>query len=375
MKQKISSYPSLLCSHTERGKVKVSESKVRLPKPYYSTDLGCAYLGDTLNLLPLIESNSIHLIITSPPFALKRKKEYGNVDANEYVDWFLPFAKEFWRILREDGSFVLDIGGSWTPGTPTKTLYNFELLVRLCRDVGFHFAEDFYWLNPAKLPSPAEWVNVRRIRVKDAIDPVWWLSKTPFPKADNRKILKPYSKSMEDLLEKGYKPKLRPSGHDISTKFGNNRGGAIPPNLLTIANTESNSYYLRACRKTGLKPHPARYPLALPEFFIKFLTEKGDVVLDPFCGSNVTGESAERLGRRWLAFEISEEYLTGSKFRFEQPLTSESSRSKKQRRSFDDGRQRTLSGSSITDAAFNRKTRASRKSTRGGSFLWVANDF
>jgi len=175
-------YPSLLCSDTRTHRGAVSEGQ-RLPKPYYKTELGVAYLGDSLDFLPLIETESINLIVTSPPFALKRKKEYGNVDAHEYVDWFLPFAKEFWRILRSDGSFVLDIGGSWSPGLPTKTLYNFELLIRLCRDVGFHLAEDFYWLNPAKLPSPAEWVNVRRIRVKDAIDPVWWLSKTPFPKA------------------------------------------------------------------------------------------------------------------------------------------------------------------------------------------------
>jgi len=322
MRKKARQYPSLLCAISPGSTTKVSESSVGLPKPYYSTSLGATYLGDALGLLGYLESRSVNLIVTSPPFALKRKKEYGNVDAGAYVEWFLPFAREFFRVLKDNGSFVIDIGGSWNPGIPTKTLYNFELLIALCRDVGFHFAEDFYWINPAKLPSPAEWVNVRRIRVKDAVDPVWWLSKTPNPKADNRKVLKPYSKSMEDLLEKGYKAKLRPSGHDISTKFSNNCGGAIPPNLLTIANTESNSYYLRACREAGLKPHPARYPIGLPEFFMKFLTDKDDVVLDPFCGSNVTGECAERLGRRWLAFENTPEYLDGSKFRFDAASTS-----------------------------------------------------
>lgn len=342
MRRRINSYPGSLCSNSRKHRGKVFEEPSSLPKPYYSTTLGAAYLGDSLSLLPLIESDSINLIITSPPFALKRKKEYGNVDPDEYADWFLPFAKEFWRILRDDGSFVLDIGGSWNAGSPTKTLYNFELLVALCRNVGFHFAEDFYWLNPAKLPSPAEWVNVRRIRVKDAVDPVWWLSKTPFPKADNRRVLRPYSKSMEDLLERGYRAKLRPSGHDISTKFRNNRGGAIPHNLLTIANTESNSYYLRACREAGLKPHPARYPIGLPEFFIKLLTDRGDVVLDPFCGSNVTGECAERHGRRWLAFEISETYLKGSRFRFDQRPLSNPPRKKKAVRSLEEGRQPTL---------------------------------
>jgi len=333
-------YPTLICNLTERRRGRVAESNSRLPSAYYSTPLGSAYLGDALELLSLVEDNSISLIVTSPPFALKRKKEYGNVDADKYIEWFLPFAKELFRVLRDDGSFVLDIGGSWHPGNPTKTLYNFELLVQLCRNIGFHLAEDFYWFNPAKLPSPAEWVNVRRIRVKDAVDPVWWLSKTQSPKADNRKILKPYSRSMQDLLTRGYKPMLRPSGHDISAKFQNNRGGAIPPNLLTIANTESNSYYLRACRKAGLKPHPARYPIGLPEFFMKFLTDEGDVVLDPFCGSNVTGEGAERLRRRWLAFEISEAYLKSSRFRFERPPSNGVSKTRKPR--LGDTRQPTL---------------------------------
>jgi len=342
MRKRARQYPKLLCSTSVDGRDKVSEGRSRLPAPYYSTPLGAAYLGDALDLLGYLETGSVNLIVTSPPFALKRKKEYGNVDAHEYVAWFLPFAKEFFRVLRDKGSFVLDIGGSWNPGMPTKTLYNFELLIALCRDVGFHLAEDFYWVNPAKLPSPAEWVNVRRIRVKDAVDPVWWLSKTPFPKADNRKVLRPYSKSMEDLLVKGYTAKLRPSGHDISTKFRNNRGGAIPPNLLTIANTESNSYYLRACREAGLKPHPARYPIGLPEFFVKLLTDKDDVVLDPFCGSNVTGECAERLGRKWIAFEISKEYLDGSKFRFEPRPAATVRKKKKVQRQAADALQPTL---------------------------------
>ena len=319
MSRKKIRYPKLLCGETTGKKSKVSERTRDLPKPYYSTKFGAAYLGDALDLLQHLEDKSINLIVTSPPFALKRKKEYGNVDPDEYLDWFIPFAKEFRRVLRENGSFVLHIGGSWNAGIPTKSLYNFELLVRLCREVGFHLAQDFYWLNPARLPSPAEWVNVRRIRVKDAVDQIWWLPKSPNPKADNRRVLKPYSKSMLELLEKGYKAKLRPSGHDISTKFRNDRGGAIPPNLLIIANTESNSYYLRACRAASVKPHPARYPLTLPEFFIRFLTEKDEVVLDPFAGSNVTGEAAERLSRHWIGFEISGEYLKGSKFRFEAP--------------------------------------------------------
>jgi DNA modification methylase len=283
---------------------------------YYSTRLGAAYLGDAHAHLAKLPDCSVNLIMTSPPFALRRKKEYGNVDAEKYVEWFLPFGHEFKRVLAENGSLVVDIGGAWNIGLPTRALYQYRLLLALCDQVGLHLAQDFFWYNPAKLPSPAEWVTVRRIRVKDAVNHVWWLSKTPWPKATNRGVLQPYSASMLDLLENGYKAKLRPSGHDISEKFSRNNGGAIPPNLISIAHTESNSFYLTACREAGIKPHPARYPRELPEFFIKMITEKGDLVLDPFAGSNVTGEAAERLGRHWIAVELREDYLLGSTFRF-----------------------------------------------------------
>lgn len=291
-----------------------------LGRPYYQTELGAAYRATSLRLLKKIPDNSIDLIFTSPPFALTRKKEYGNVSASNYVNWFKSFSKEFRRILKKEGSLVIDIGSAWNPGTPTKSLYQYKLLIALVNQK-YHFCQDFFWYNPAKLPSPAEWVNVRRIRVKDSVNYVWWLSKTDFPKADNRKILKEYSKSMMDLLENGYKAKLRPSGHDISEKFSKDNSGAIPPNLLQIANTESNSYYLKRCKEESIKPHPARFPPQFAEFFIKFLTDEGDVVLDPFAGSNVTGWVAQGLKRSWISIERVEEYVKGSKLRFEEPNT------------------------------------------------------
>lgn len=291
-------------------------------KPYYKTELGRAYLGNSLQVIPELGlEDSVDLIMTSPPFALTRKKEYGNQDAHEYVEWFMQFAPIFHKLLKDTGSFVLDLGGSWVPGLPIRTTYIFELVLALTRFDSphrFYLAQDFFWYNPSRLPTPAEWVTVRRVRVKDAVNYVFWFSKSPYPKADNRKILQPYSDSMLELLEKGYKAKKRPSGHDISTKFQKNNGGAIPPNLITLANTESNSSYLRACKRAGIKPHPARFPEGLPRFFIEYLTEPGDLVLDPFAGSNTTGIAAERLGRNWVAVEMNPEYLEGSKFRFEQ---------------------------------------------------------
>ncbi len=326
-------------------------------KPYYQTAFGSAYLGNSLDLMAEIPDESIDLICTSPPFALVRKKEYGNVEAEQYVEWFKDFAAHFYRILKPTGSLVIDIGGSWIKGYPIRSLYHFELVINLCKPknkggLGFYLAQELYWYNPAKLPTPAQWVTVRRERVKDAVNTVWWLSKDPHPKANNRKVLKPYSNAMKNLLKNGYKAKLRPSGHDISSKFQQDRGGAIPPNIIdarenkdntqigdpivcsveslnneemiqqgnviSASNTASNDYYQRRCKQEGLKPHPARFPQALPEFVINMCTDIGDLVLDPFAGSNMTGRVAETLQRRWLAFEIDEQYIVTSKLRFEE---------------------------------------------------------
>jgi site-specific DNA-methyltransferase (cytosine-N4-specific) len=288
--------------------------------PAYVTRRGRAYQGDSLDILRRLPSESVSLVMTSPPFALRRQKEYGNVAATEYVEWFWPFAVEIHRLLKPDGSFVLELGGAWNPGSGTRSLYQYELVLRLCKL--FHLAQEFYWYNPSRLPTPAEWVTIRRTRVKDAVNMIWWLSKTDTPQADNRKVLKPYSRSMQRLLKDGYKVARRPSQHDIGPHFQRDNGGAIPPNMITIPNTRSNDEYLHLCRAAGAAIHPARFPPGVPEFFIRFLTEPRQLVLDPFAGSNVTGQVAEVLERSWMSIEIRPEYVAASRLRFPDAVTS-----------------------------------------------------
>lgn len=288
-------------------------------EPYYITESGAAYLGDASELIRRIHPNTVDLIMTSPPFALQRKKKYGNANAEDYVKWFAPFAEEFKRILKPKGSLVIHIGGSWVKGKPVKNIYQYELLTKMCKDLGFYLAQDLYWFNRAKLPGPAQWVTVNRWRLKDAVDQIWWLSKTPDPRASNKRVTKEYSKAMKNLLTNNnyYKPNVtRPSEHRISAKFYNGHKGAIHPNIFEFSNTDSQSRYIRLCRTYGVNPNPARYPVKLPEFFIKFLTNRGSKILDPFAGSNATGEAAETLGRRWISIDIESEYLRGSMFRF-----------------------------------------------------------
>lgn len=311
------------------SKTKSPSELVEKFTPFYNTNKGVAYLADSLQIMQSMPDNAIDLVFTSPPYALHFKKEYGNVDKDAYVHWFLNYAREIKRILSETGSFILNIGGSYNPKAPTRSIYHFKLLIALVEEIGFHLAQEAFWYNPAKMPMPAEWVTVRRVRIKDSVEYVWWFSKTPWPKADNRNVLRPYSKDMIRLNQKGVKATVRPSGHNIKTSFDDiSAGGSIPPNmfgeetptdLLKFGNNSSNDSYSKGCKEEGIKIHPARFPSALPEFFIKLLTSEGDIVLDPFAGSNTTGYVAETLGRKWIAVDLIKEYLEGSKKRFAIP--------------------------------------------------------
>jgi site-specific DNA-methyltransferase (cytosine-N4-specific) len=291
-------------------------------QPAYATPFGSCYHADALDVLRELPDNSVALVVTSPPFALRRQKAYGNVEPSQYIEWFWPFAVEIHRVLRKDGSFVFDLGGAWNRGSGTRSLYQYELIIRLSEM--FFLAQEFYWYNPSKLPTPAEWVTIKRTRVKDAVNMLWWLSKTETPNADNRRVLKPYSRSMKRLLRDGYEAAMRPSQHEISKHFRRDNGGAIPPNLLEVPNTVSGDEYLRRCREAGLPIHPARFPPPVPEFFVRFLTETGQLVVDPFAGSNVSGHVAERLERRWIAVEHNADYVAGSRLRFDQATVTPS---------------------------------------------------
>lgn len=310
--------------------------------PAYTTKLGAAHCADSLDWLPTLGDASIDLAMTSPPFALLRQKAYGNKVEDAYVDWLLLFAEALRPKLADTGSFVIDLGGAYQRGTPTRTLVQWRFLLRAVDELGYFLAQETYWANPGKLPTPIEWVNKRKIRLKDPVNTVWWLSKTEWPKADTTNVLQPYSERMKKLLldpAAYYTPKLRPSQHDISGKFHDN-GGALPSHLLTIPNTESNSAYLRACKAAAVPAHPARFPAGLPEFFVKLLTDPGDMVVDFFAGSNTTGSVAERLGRRWASCELDLEYVATSALRFLEQIEDATS-----------VRQRILAGETVALAA------------------------
>jgi len=323
----------------------------RASRPVYETDLGSAYCGDSLKVLrskPFeSQKGKVQLAFTSPPFPLNTKKSYGNLQGEDYIRWFAEFAPLLRDMVTEDGSIVVEIGNAWVPGEPVMSTHVMEAFLRFLRKGDLHLCQEFIWYNPARLPSPIEWVNKERVRVKDAFTRLWWMSPTTRPKADNRKVLRKYSPSMRRLIETGkYNAGARPSEHNIGAEsFKTNNSGAIPPNvggadalpsldgvitpkgfadfleqttnLLKAANTISSDGYRRFCLEHNAPVHPARMPSTLVEFFVKFLTDEGDTVLDPFAGSNTTGAVAESLGRRWLSVEADWTYAAHSIGRFD----------------------------------------------------------
>ncbi len=292
------------------------------PSVSYATEYGTAYLASVEGFLDSkpgqAHRGKVQLLFTSPPFPLRRKKAYGNKQGSEYLEWLRDLAPKLSELVAADGSIVIEIGNAWESGRPVMSTLPNEALLEFLRAADLNLCQQFICHNPARLPSPIQWVNRERIRVKDSFTQVWWMSPVDRPKADNRQVLVPYSKSMKQLLKSGtYNSGKRPSEHDIGeTSFNRNNGGAIPPSVLEFSNTSATSPYRSYCKAEGIEPHPSLMPPQLAEFFIKLLTNPGDLVFDPFAGSNTTGATAESLGRHWIATEPVEEYLRGSKGRF-----------------------------------------------------------
>lgn len=313
--------------------------EANIDNPLYSTKYGKYYVGNCENVLGKLNLlGKVNLIITSPPFPLNSKKKYGNFSGEEYLHWFGNLAEVFSKLLTPDGSIVIELGNAWEKNRPVQSLLTLKSLMAFLENAkaGLRLCQEFICYNPARLPSPAHWVTIKRIRTIDSFTHVWWMAKSDYPKANNTKVLRPYSKSMKKLLEKGtYNAGKRPSEHVISpTGFLSKNEGSIvhnvleleqmddkrevrfPQNALSISNTKSNDHYTKECKRNNVIPHPARMPTELVNFFIEFLTDKDDLILDPFSGSNTTGYCAELKERRWVGIESELDYGLQSRFRF-----------------------------------------------------------
>lgn len=265
--------------------------------------------GKCEDVLKEFPENSIDLIVTSPPYSDQRfyGTDESRIHPDDYVEWFLTKAIEFKRVLKETGSFILNINDKVVEGK--QHLYVFELVLKLVKEIGFNFVRDYIWFNPSTPPNIFS--TGKYGRTKKSHEYCFWFSKGDTWTFNLSPIRKPYSKSMLKTFEeqKAFSDNRikKPSGHSFNIKRWRNKGGSDPGSVLTIPNTISNDKFNKMCRNRGIA-HPARFPEKLVEFFILAGSNENDIVLDPFCGSGTTAVSAHRHKRRWIGIDANKDY-------------------------------------------------------------------
>ena len=316
--------------HVERGAWRLSGSakKELTPAPRravmlaFSTDLGCALWANAEDVFSGL-GEQITLAFTSPPYPLAKQRAYGNVDQNTYIDWLLPILEPIVAHLRPGGSVVLNVGNDiFEPGSPARSLYVERLTLALHDKLGLHLMERFIWHNPSKPPGPVQWASIRRVHHNTAYEHVLWFTNEPsLVVADNRRCLREHTDKHRRFVEAGgMRQAASYSGGAYTLREGSYSAkteGAIARNVLTIAHKDSDQQPARDFAvRNGLPEHPALMPSRLAEHFVRFLSEMGDLIVDPFGGWATTGRGAELHGRRWLVTERCREYLIAAAERF-----------------------------------------------------------
>lgn len=251
------------------------------------------YLGDAKEQLKSIPDDSVDLIVTSPPYADQRKKTYGGVHPNKYVEWFLPISAELLRVVKPTGTFVLNIKERVLDGE--RSTYVMELIMEM-RKQGWLWTEEFIWHK--KNCYPGKWPN----RFRDAWERLLQFNKQKKFNMYQEQVMVPMGDWANSRLKKLSKTDLTRDNSRVGSGFGKNisnwldRELAYPTNVLHLA-TECNN-----------KNHSAAFPEGLPEWFIRLFTEEGDTVLDPFMGSGTTLTVAQRMNRNAIGIEIVQDY-------------------------------------------------------------------
>lgn len=319
----------------------------------FSTELGIAILGCCETVFSRIDS-PITLCLTSPPYPLAKQRAYGNVAESQWVDWICKMLEPIVKNLVRGGSICLNISNDiFVSGTPARSLYRERLILALHDRLGLHKIDELIWSNPSKAPGPVRWASMERVLTNVSWEPVYWLSNDPKAlRSDNRRVLQAHTERHLQLIRRGGENRttsFSDGAYNIHPgRFGNETAGRIPRNMLEIepACPDWDAYaiaaneaklpiyganpvltfghscadqrkYKEQARAAGLPAHGAPMPLKLASFLIEFMTEQGELVVDPFGGSFTTAKAAELLGRRWLSTECMVEYVIGSAMRFQ----------------------------------------------------------
>ena len=299
----------------------VSNGKVLLA---YATDLGVALWGACETVFAnSMADNMISLVLTSPPYPLKRPRDYGNVAVHEYVDWLCTAIEPLLKNLKRGASICLNLGNDiFVSGSPARSTYLERLVIAFEDRLGLSKMDMIPWVNPCKPPGPMQWASRTRQQLNVGWEPIYWFTNDPqHCTSNNQRVLEPHSEAHRAFVQKGgdKRPRVNSDGayYIKDGAYSLPTAGKIPKNVIQMPhNCADQRQYKQAARSFGLKAHGAAFPLSLAEKLIKFLTAEDELVVDPFAGSNTTGKAAENLGRRWIASEIVYDYVVGSALRF-----------------------------------------------------------
>jgi len=320
---------------TDRGEDALKNCRPGVILVVYETPNGEAIWADAVTAAGALEANSVNLLFSSPPYPIVSGRGYGKFSESEVIELIINCATDWHRALKDDGSMVLNFKDVWLPKAQTggvvRSLYQEKLLIALAEDAKFFFADRMFWQNPSHSPE-SPFVTIQRVRCNQDVENLLWLSKTPNPKANNRNVAAEAKQSTIDTYRRRHnrgvgKTLTGPSGQNncfeeqqIAVANGETLK-VIPRNLIVASNADTHTAQKRRLAEAGLSRHDAAMPIALADHMIKFLTDKGDTVYDPFHGSGTTGLAAERLERRWIGSDRSLSHLVGSSFRFgQEPL-------------------------------------------------------
>jgi site-specific DNA-methyltransferase (cytosine-N4-specific) len=289
----------------------------------YTTSLGSFLWGHAEDVISSLDRGSVNLVFTSPPYPLLRKKEYGNLNGEAYLNWLEDILGLHLEALAPHASLLVNLGEAYEQrGSPALSTYREELTIRARKNLGLSLFGKYYWHNPSKPPA-GHWVTHAKCRPKNDAEEILWFAKTgESPRFYGENALRPYGATMRKLLERGGDSRAkRPSGHgDSKNGFSVDRGGSWPGQVISLPNAASNGPYFSFCRDHGLPPHPARFPEKLAHLMVSTHSQKGDLLFDPFGGSGTMAEMAEALERRWVVGERDLNYSISSIGRFTKKL-------------------------------------------------------
>lgn len=288
----------------------------------FSTRLGVAVWCDLRDSMRGVDE-PIHLLLTSPPYALAKTRGYDSPRPEEWVDFVCLAVEVVLPKLIDGGSICLNVGAdTFEPGSPARRILPERLVVALHDRLGLHKMDTLVWHAPSKAPGPVQWASLKRVQLNVAWEPVLWLTNKPGAvRSDNRRVLQPLKPRHQRFIERGGAQRAANNSDGAYRRpvgaFSNPVAGTIPRNVMTFGTTcFSQRAYKAAAADLGLPAHGAPFPLSLARFLIEFLTEPGELVVDHMAGSITTGVAAEQLGRRWRCSDLMAEYLRGGATRF-----------------------------------------------------------